>query len=135
MSVVNGDQMKIKSVGIADASFHVIVDVVESDTFANYGIVKSAGEAEGEEELEEEVSEDAAPFSMSISSYYLRNINVIYDDRVGDMYAEIKSLTHEGSGDFTLDNFLLQTQTNIEELTFKMEGMRYLKKSQIRYQI
>ncbi|MDB9983961.1 AsmA family protein [bacterium] len=129
MSVVNGDQMKIKSVGIADASFHVIVDVVESDTFANYDIVKSAGEAEGEEELEEEVSEDAAPFSMSISSYYLRNINVIYDDRVGDMYAEIKSLTHEGSGDFTLDNFLLQTQTNIEELTFKMEGMRYLKKA------
>jgi len=66
---------------------------------------------------------------MSVSSYYLRNINVIYDDRVSDLYAEIKNLTHEGSGDFALDNFLLETQTNIDELTFKMEGMRYLKKA------
>ena len=128
MSVVNGDQMKIKSVGIADASFHVIVDVIESDTLANYDIVKPSVE-KTEEETEEVSTEESAPFSMSVSSYYMRNINVIYDDRVGDMYAEIKNFTHEGSGDFTLDNFLLETQTNIEELTFKMEGMRYLKKA------
>lgn len=128
MSVINGDQMKIKSVGIADANFHVIVDVIEADTLANYDIVKSSGETV-EEEVEEVTAEESAPFSMSVSSYYLRNINVIYDDRVGDMYAEIKNFTHEGSGDFTLDNFLLETQTNIEELTFKMEGMRYMKKA------
>ena len=128
MSVVNGDQMKIKSVGIADASFHVIVDVIESDTLANYDIVKPSGE-KTEEGTEEVSTEESAPFSMSVSSYYMRNINVIYDDRVGDMYAEIKNFTHEGSGDFTLDNFLLETQTNIEELTFKMEGIRYMNKA------
>ncbi len=128
MSVVNGDQMKIKSVGIADASFHVIVDVIESDTLANYDIVKPSGETT-EEQTEELSAEESAPFSMSVNSYYMRNINIIYDDRVNDMFAEIKNFTHEGSGDFTLDNFLLETQTNIEELTFKMEGMRYLKKA------
>ena len=128
MSVVNGDQMKIKSVGIADASFHVIVDVIESDTLANYDIVKPS-EEKTEEETEEVSTEESAPFSMSVSSYYMRNINVIYDDRVGDMYAEIKNFTHEASGDFTLDNFLLETQTNIEELTFKMEGIRYMNKA------
>jgi len=128
MSVINGDQMKIKSVGIADANFHVIVDVIESDTLANYDIVKPSGETT-EEQTEEVSAEESAPFSMSVSSYYMRNINVIYDDRVNDMFAEIKNFTHEGSGDFTLDNFLLETQTNIEELTFKMEGMRYLKKA------
>ncbi len=128
MSVMNSDQIKVKSFGIADASFHVIVDIVESDTLANYDIVKTSG-AEEEEVVEEEVEEESAPFSMTLNNYYLRNINVIYDDRVGDMYAEIKNFTHEGSGDFTLDNFLLETQTNIEELTFKMEGMRYLKKA------
>ena len=127
MSVIKSDQIKIKSVGIADASFHVIVDVVEEDTLANYDIVKSTGE-ELEEEVKEE-TEESAPFSMTINQYYLRNINVIYDDRVGGMYAEIKNFTHEGKGDFMLDNFLLETQTNIDELTFKMEGIRYLKKA------
>lgn len=125
MSVISGSEMKIKSFGISDAYFVVKVN---KDTVANYDIVKSTGDAEETEEVVEE-SEESAPFAMNIQSYYLRNINVVYDDVPGGIYTELKNLTHEGRGDFTQDIFVLSTQTNIDALTLKMDGIRYLKKA------
>jgi uncharacterized protein involved in outer membrane biogenesis len=115
MSVISGEQIDIKSFGISDASFHVIVT---KDSLANYDIVKSSG-TEEEVEEEETGSEEASAFSLSVNEYYLRNINVIYDDRVSDMYAEIVNFTHEGKGDFTQDIVALATTTTIDELTFQ----------------
>jgi hypothetical protein len=124
MSVIKGDEMQIKKVGIQDASFHVIVN---RDSLANYDIVKTDASAEAEQDTSAEEAPSA--FKIALQEYYLRNISLIYDDVPGDMYVELKNLNHEGNGDFTQDIFLLTTQTNIEALTFRMEGMRYLKKA------
>lgn len=126
MSVISGDQIKIKTFGISDASFEVIVN---KDTVANYDIVKSTEETTEEEVTEEETSEEPAAFAMSLESYFFRNINLIYDDKPGGIFTEVKNFTHEGSGDFTQDVFLLATQTNIDAVTLKMDGVRYLKKA------
>ena len=47
------------------------------------------------------------------------------------MYAKISNLTHEGSGDFTQDVFILKTLTSINALTYKMEGVAYFNKTNI----
>lgn len=123
MSVIKGEEMKIKTLGIENASFHVMVN---SDTLANYDIVKSNDD---QEDTTSDEADEPSAFKIALSEYYLRNIQLVYDDVPGKMYVEIKNLTHEGKGDFTQDVFLLITQTNIDALTFKMDGLRYLKQA------
>ncbi len=38
-------------------------------------------------------------------------------------------LTHTGKGDFTQDDFILNTETSVEELTIEKGGIKYLKQS------
>ncbi len=124
--LIGGDVI-IEDVGMADGSINVIY---LEDGRANYDIAKTDGSDTADEpEAEEE------PFRMQLSHYYLKNINIVYDDRDGDMEAVIKGLNHEGSGDFTLSEFLLKTTTGIKSLSFEMEGEEYLKNVTVRSEI
>lgn len=125
MSVIKGEEIQIKTFGIDGLSAHV---VVLKNGVANYDIVPESGETDT---LQEEVSEEPTAFKMALNNYYFRNINLIYDDREGNMYAEIVELNHEGSGDFNTDNFILQTLTSIKSLTYKMDGIAYLNKAEL----
>ena len=122
MSVINGGTIQVNTIGLVSPKLHVIV--LEDGT-ANYDIAPSS-----EEEATEESTEETS-FSLGLREYYIRNATLIYDDRSGDMYAELKNLTHEGSGDFTQDDFLLRTYTWVDELTFEMEGMNYLNRTEL----
>lgn len=114
-----GDQMQLVSFGLVDATLDV--RVLEDGT-ANWDIAK----ASEEEEIEEEPAADDAGFAMAIQRYYMHNVNLRYDDREGDMLAELTNLNHDGSGDFTADQTNLHTETTIEALTYVMEGIPYL---------
>ncbi len=122
MSVIGGDEMKINNFGIDGLDARIIV--LEDGT-ANYDI---APESEEVEEEEEEESSEETSFNLNLKKYYFRNINLVYEDREADMYAEIKELNHEGNGDFSMDDFILNTITSIKSLTYKMDGIAYLNK-------
>lgn len=130
MSVISGDQLKINSFGIENADFHVIVT---KDGKANWDVMKTSDTAAETEEPADSGSdqqaetEESGTFNINVNEYYLRNINVIYDDREGDMYAKIDSLTHEGKGDFDLEQFLFETKTTIKSITYAMDGTEYMK--------
>lgn len=131
MSVIGGDQIKINSLGLDNPKFHVLV---LKNGKANYDIAKESGDTtSSEEEVLEDTgsSEESAPLKIQLKEYYIRNAQIVYDDREGDMFAELVNFTHTGKGDFTLDEFLLETKTTADELTFKMEGMHYLKKAKL----
>lgn len=119
MSVIKGDEIQIKKFGIDGLTANIIV---LKDGTANYDIVP---ESEESVEVEEE-TEESTSFKMALKEYYFRNISLSYDDREGDMYAEIIELNHEGNGDFSTDNFILNTITAIKSLTYKMDGIPYL---------
>ncbi len=126
MSVINGDKIEIKTVGLEKPNLHVIV---LADGTANYDIAKASDE---EPEVVEETPEaDTASggFAIGLQSYFIRNANIIYDDRAGGMYANLKNFTHEGSGDFTQDDFLLKTLTNADAITFRMGATPYLNRT------
>ena len=128
MSVINGDQIKINKLGISDAYFVVHVN---SDTIANYDIIKTSGEIGIETELKETEVETESAFSMAVEEYFLKNINVEYTNKPGDIYAKIENLTHTGSGDMTTDIFNFATQTNIDLLTVKSGGVKYLNQAKL----
>tara|TARA_Y100000782_G_C10185352_1_gene266169 strand:+ start:735 stop:3659 length:2925 start_codon:yes stop_codon:yes gene_type:complete len=127
MSVLSGSNYEINTVGLSDVDAHVIVT---KDGIANYDItVPSADTATAEEEevVEEETTdEESSPFNINIKEYYLRNVNVIYDDQQGDMYAKVDNLTFEGSGDVSLENYLFETKTTADAITYIMDGVPYM---------
>lgn len=128
-SVISGDQVKINTVGISNPNIHVIV---KKNGKANWDIMKPSdtppAKEEKEEKKEETSSEESAPFSLQIKEYYIRNANVIYDDRQGNMKADLVNFTHEGKGDFTMDNFLFETRTTADEISYIMDGVAMAKK-------
>lgn len=115
--VIGGDEIEIDEVHISDAKFDVRVD---PDGKANYNIVIP--------EDEQPVDQEPSKFKMSLKEYSLKNIEIIYDDQASDMYANIKNLNHTGEGDLTADVIDFATSTQMDELTFEMEGLSYLSK-------
>lgn len=122
MSVITGNQYSVESIELADPSFHV---VILPDGTANYDIVPPS---------EEEAAEDttaAEPFELKLKSYSVTNLNLIYDDQQGKMKAVIGNLNHSGKGDFSDALVALRTKTEVEALTFAMDGMNYLNKATV----
>ncbi|MNJ83704.1 putative assembly protein [compost metagenome] len=116
--VIGGDEIEIDEVHISDAKFDIRVD---PEGKANYDIVIPT---------DEKPVEDQGPskFKLSLKEYSLKNIQLVYDDQASDMYTNIKNLNHTGEGDLTADIIDFATSTQMEELTFEMEGLSYLSK-------
>jgi len=115
--VIGGDEIEIDEVHISDAKIDVRVD---PEGKANYDIVIPKDE--------QVAPEEPSAFKMSLKEYSLENIQIVYDDQASDMYANIKNLNHTGEGDLTADVIDFETSTQMDELTFEMEGLSYLSK-------
>jgi hypothetical protein len=116
-SVVSGDQVEIDEIHLIDPSFDVRV---LSDGLANYDIVKPDSV-----KTPEEVSEPSN-FKLSLKEYSITNANINYDDQSSDMAMNIKNLNHIGTGDLTADVIDFETTTNMDKMTFNMDGVSYL---------
>lgn len=125
MSVISGDKIEIKKIGITEPVFNVIVT---KEGKANYDIAKVDSTAQ--EEVEEATTEETK-YAIGLKELYIKNANITYDDKQGDMFAEVSNLNFDLSGDFTQDNFDVETKTLIEALTYKMSGVSYMKKAKI----
>lgn len=116
-SVIGGDQVEIDEIHIVDPVFDV--RVLEDGT-ANYDIVKPDS-AKTEEELSEPSS-----FKLSLKEYSIDGAKIKYDDRPLNIYMELDSLVHTGTGDLTADVIDFETTTNINKVSYRMDGISYL---------
>ncbi len=117
-SVMQGDQFEVEGISISDAEVNVIVD---KDGNANYDIAKAS------EETEETPADTASSsFKLKLKSFTLNNFNLVYDDREGNIKAVIRKLDFNGSGDLSEEVVDLKTNTKIEDLTVRMDGVDYL---------
>ncbi|HLV42309.1 MAG TPA: AsmA-like C-terminal region-containing protein [Brumimicrobium sp.] len=119
-SVINMEDIAVRSVRLIEPNIHV---KVLASGLANYDIMKSS-----EEMAEEGTDTTSSPFKFSLQYYEIKDGNIIYDDRLSPMYAEIKNINHSGTGDMTADVIDFKTMTTMDELTYKMDGMSYLSK-------
>lgn len=118
-SVVSGDQMEIDEIHLNDPSFDVRI---LNSGIANYDIVKPDS-VKPPEDLKE-----PSKFKLSLKEYSINNAHIRYDDQVGDMFTELVNMTHVGTGDLTADVIDFNTTTTMDEMTFEMGGVSYLKK-------
>jgi hypothetical protein len=115
--VISGDEIEVDEIHIYDPTFDVRF---LQDGKANYDIVKPDS-LKTEEELEEPSS-----FKLSLQEYSIKNAKLKYDDRAYNMYLEIDSLNHTGKGDLTADVIDFETVTDMQKISYTMDGIDYL---------
>lgn len=116
MSVISGSQYKINSIVLDHPSIKAIVlkggkanwDITKSDTTA----VATSGES--------------APFKMTLKNFQIIEGTIIYEDADLGISTQLKNLNHQLSGDFTADEFMLSTSTDIASFTMNYGGITYL---------
>jgi uncharacterized protein involved in outer membrane biogenesis len=114
---VFGSVMKIHSIGVDRPRVHAIM---HRNGHANWNIT-----------LPDTAASTAAatpskPFKMALQQYSITDGYVSYVDDSSHMSSEITGLNHSGKGDFTSDEFVLQTSTQTAALSFTYGGIPYL---------
>lgn len=129
MSAISGDQIKIREVLLDEPKIEVLV--MESG-LANYDIAKESAEEELPEDEEAETAEEESggDISIGVEKWSITNGQLIYLDQSMNVMATVLGLNHEGSGDFTLEVFDMETTTSIDGVSFSFENVEYLSNKQ-----
>lgn len=117
MSVISGDQIRIRKVLLENA---VINCLVNADGKANWDIAKPSAEPQA--------SGESSAFKAKLNYYAIRNAHIVYDDRTLGFRLVLDEMNHEGKGDFTQDLFTLSTHTECARATMNYGGLDYLNK-------
>jgi hypothetical protein len=117
MSVIKGDHIKIQSIILNTPRIHALV---LKDGKANWDITKPSNDST-------KTTEEPSKFQLTLKKFAINHGYLLYDDQQGNMRAEMAGLDHELEGDFTQDNFLMNTITKIASLDVAEGGVRYFK--------
>lgn len=124
MSIFGDSGFDISKVLLADIYAKAIVS---EDGQVNWNVMKTDSTA-----IEETTTDTTATtFRIKLKEVELENINLVYDDRQSNMMADIKQLNATCSGDMSADNTLLNLETVIHSLTYKMSGIPFLNQARI----
>jgi len=115
---VFGSEMKIHSIAVDKPRVHAIM---HKNGHANWSITlpDTASAIPGSPSA-------SKPFKMALQKYSVTDGYISYRDDSSHMSCEISGLNHSGKGDFTSDEFTLQTSTQTAELSFTYGGIPYL---------
>ena len=116
-NVVGGSQIEIDAIHLEEPSFDIRI---LKDGAANYDIVKPDSLKKPEE------IEEPSNFKLSLKKYSISKGTVLYDDQSYDMSLKIKNLNHSGKGDLTESIVDFETSTNMDQMSFDMDGISYL---------
>ena len=119
MSVIRGDEIKVKKIGLDQPLIHILV---LEDGSANYDIAV-------ETEADTTATEGGGEMKLSINQYEINDGRVIYDDRTFPMLLDLRELNHTGKGNFAEDVFTLSTQTHIGSAVVDYDGLRYVNRA------
>lgn len=122
MSLFSDEGFDIQKILLDEVSVKAIV---MPDGTVNWDVMKDSEESTETEEGE------SSPFRIKLQKLTLKDFNLVYDDRQGNMYAAVTNMDAECTGDFGSSRTQLELATAIEALTFSMDGVPYLNKAQI----
>ncbi|MCR6718767.1 MAG: hypothetical protein NVV59_00435 [Chitinophagaceae bacterium] len=109
ISVIKGKDIKVSGIYLKSPRIKALV---RPDGSANWDIVKES------EEVSTDTDTTASAFQLTLKKYEIEDGYLYYKDESSDMFAEIRGLNHEGSGDFTADVFTLSTETQADAVNF-----------------
>lgn len=123
MSLFGDEGFDIREILIDDASVKAIV---LADGAVNWDIMKAT---EDEPEVVVEDTTATAPFRIKLQELAIKDFDLIYDDKQGNMYAEVEGLDATCSGDFGSNRTILVLKAETDAVTFAMEGVPFLSKA------
>ncbi len=109
-----GEAYSVRKMSVDGARLYIVLDENEN---ANYDITK-------------ESDEPAADFTFELQGYSIDNATVTYLDRSSGIRMRLDEIAHTGSGDLSLVESKLQTNTNAL-LSFEMDSVNYLDRSKL----
>ncbi|MBI4930410.1 MAG: AsmA family protein [Bacteroidetes bacterium] len=119
MSVIKGEQYKIRGILLENPRIHAIV---LSNGKANWDITKPDSSATAS------TSSEPTKFKMNLKKLEIKGAHIIYDDASLGMYSALENFNYTMSGDFTQDNFTMENNMSIDQLTVKYGGIAYMNK-------
>ena len=118
MSVISGDQIKVKGVFLDQPKVVTIYD--KSGAFS-WDITYPDTTTKAPE-----APEEPSTMKISIEKWEIKDGTIIYDDQTMPMYAELKHFDHKGSGDINADIYDLKTYTKSTNVLVEYDGTTYL---------
>lgn len=114
MSVIKGEKMEINRIQLEKPRIHLLV--LENGK-ANWDISKP-----------DSAAADTAPssFKMALDKLEINDGDIVYEDKSLTFFTALHHVNHQLKGDFTQDNFLLETNTNAASFTLGYGGMNFL---------
>ncbi len=92
---------------------------------ANYDIAKPSADTTT-------VEEETSDVEFGIDHWEITNGTIVYDDASIPYYMAMVGMNHEGSGDFTLEVFDMDTYTEVERVTIAYDGDEYITNKRLR---
>ncbi|NVO01598.1 MAG: membrane assembly protein AsmA [Bacteroidetes bacterium] len=122
MSVIKGDNYKIKKIKLDQPKLHL---KVLKGGKANWDISKPSADTTTKK------VEEPSTFKMTLKKFEIVKGNIWYEDDDSKMYLKIKDMNHTLKGDFTADNTSISTETEMAELNFSYDGVKYFNKAKL----
>lgn len=121
MSVLSGNQIKIKRVVLEQPDIHV--RVLKSGR-ANWDVYvsDSAAAAKGQ---------DTTAVNLAIQGWEINNGRLRYDDRSIPFGMQLRGVNHTGSGDFARNIFDMVSKTTAESFSMQYAGTEYITNKQL----
>lgn len=123
MSLFGDEGFDIKKVLLDGVSVKAIV---MPDSAVNWDVMKPSDEVE-----EAPADTTSSPFRIKLQQLTVSDFNLVYDDRLGNMYAKVEDMDASCSGDFGSARTMLALETAVKAVTFSMDGVPFLNKAQI----
>lgn len=74
---------------------------------------------------------DESPFKVKLEDFIIKHMNIVYDDRQADMYADIRNLNARCAGDLGSERTTLQVEGETESFTYRADGIPLLSNANI----
>ncbi len=118
MSVIKGEKIEINSIALEQPTINLMV--LENGK-ANYDIAIS-------DTTKTDADTSASKFNLALSKLTIEDGKLNYEDKTLPFNTSLKHFNHELKGDFTADNFLMETITDAKEFTLGYGGVNYIYK-------
>lgn len=127
MSILGDEGFELSKIVIDDTRLNAII--LEDGT-PNWDVMKVAEDDVIDEPVE---SEDVEPtsFSLQLKKLSVNDLDVVYDDRQGGIYAKISDFDASCAGNFAADNSTLHLLAETPALSFRMGGVPFLSEAEI----
>ena len=119
MSVISGDSIGVKQIEIVKPRIHALI---AADSSANYDIMKSS-----DVDTLAEVDTSTTKFAMQLEKISIVDAYIYYGDIPANMSATLDGMNLTLDGNFTEQSTLINTVISIAKLSYKMDGISYLK--------